>query len=72
MKWKPSFSGFKQAFKFDHDLWDPSHRFETSWLLSPWALFAARALIVRLCLILDRATMLMLHSPYTPLQIYFS
>ncbi|QUC16900.1 uncharacterized protein UV8b_01141 [Ustilaginoidea virens] len=25
--------------------WDPSRRFETSWLLPPWALFACRALI---------------------------
>ncbi|KAA8575016.1 hypothetical protein MFRU_002g03520 [Monilinia fructicola] len=33
------------AFKFGTDIWDPSHRFETSWLLSPWALFAVRAAI---------------------------
>ncbi|CAG8978590.1 hypothetical protein HYALB_00011740 [Hymenoscyphus albidus] len=31
--------------KFGTDIWDPSHRFETSWLLSPWALFACRAAI---------------------------
>ncbi|KAH6663211.1 hypothetical protein B0J14DRAFT_495113 [Halenospora varia] len=31
--------------KFGTDLWDQSHRFETSWLLSPWALFACRAVI---------------------------
>ncbi|KAI5467612.1 hypothetical protein BGZ63DRAFT_499378 [Mariannaea sp. PMI_226] len=35
----------KNPFKFGTDLWDPSNRFETSWLLSPWALFACRALI---------------------------
>jgi hypothetical protein len=35
-----------QALKFGHDLWDPSHRFETSWLLPPWGLFAVRAIIV--------------------------
>ncbi|CRK02934.1 hypothetical protein BN1723_008806 [Verticillium longisporum] len=33
------------GFRFDRDLWDPSNRFETSWLLSPWVLFACRALI---------------------------
>ncbi|KAM0335361.1 hypothetical protein ACHAQA_000406 [Verticillium albo-atrum] len=33
------------GFRFDRDLWDPSNRFETSWLLSPWLLFACRALI---------------------------
>src|SRR5688500_12369283 len=35
-----------QTLKFGHDLWDPSHRFETSWLLPPWVLFGVRALIV--------------------------
>ncbi|KAH6619728.1 hypothetical protein B0J18DRAFT_252557 [Chaetomium sp. MPI-SDFR-AT-0129] len=35
----------RQAFRFGTDLWDPTHRFETSWLLSPWALFFCRALI---------------------------
>ncbi|KAM0206745.1 hypothetical protein ACHAQD_012328 [Fusarium lateritium] len=35
----------KNPFRFGHDLWDPSNRFETSWLLNPWLLFAARALI---------------------------
>ncbi|KAJ8066193.1 hypothetical protein OCU04_005279 [Sclerotinia nivalis] len=34
-----------QIFKFGTDVWDPTHRFETSWLLSPWALFAVRAII---------------------------
>ncbi|KAL2166291.1 hypothetical protein VTG60DRAFT_2975 [Thermothelomyces hinnuleus] len=34
-----------QAFKFGTGPWDPTHRFETSWLLSPWALFFCRALI---------------------------
>lgn len=33
-------------FKFGTDIWDPSHRFETSWLLPPWILFGIRALIV--------------------------
>jgi hypothetical protein len=33
------------VFSFGHNLWDPSFRFETSWLLSPWLLFACRALI---------------------------
>lgn len=37
----------KTIFSFGSDLWDPSNRFETSWFLSPWALFACRALIVR-------------------------
>ncbi|KAK0630077.1 hypothetical protein B0T17DRAFT_506576 [Bombardia bombarda] len=34
----------RRPFAFGTDLWDPSHRFETSWLLSPWALFFCRAL----------------------------
>jgi hypothetical protein len=34
-------------FKFGDDIWDPSHRFETSWLLPPWVLFGCRAAIVR-------------------------
>jgi len=29
---------------FGDDVWDPSHRFETSWLLSPWVLFFVRAI----------------------------
>ncbi|CAN8100938.1 unnamed protein product [Discula destructiva] len=29
--------------KFGTDLWDPSHRYETSWLLPPYALAALRA-----------------------------
>ncbi|PQE23026.1 FAR-17a AIG1 protein [Rutstroemia sp. NJR-2017a WRK4] len=33
------------VFKFGDDIWDPSHRFETSWLLPPWVLFAVRAAI---------------------------
>ncbi|KAJ0161637.1 hypothetical protein CTA2_5878 [Colletotrichum tanaceti] len=33
------------AFRFGTGLWDPSHRFETSWLLSPYLLGACRALI---------------------------
>lgn len=36
----------KNPFKFGTDLWDTSNRFETSWLLSPYVLFACRALIV--------------------------
>ncbi|CAH0041822.1 hypothetical protein V2G26_011219 [Clonostachys chloroleuca] len=32
-------------FALGTGLWDPSHRFETSWLLSPWLLFACRFLI---------------------------
>lgn len=39
---------FLQAFKFGSGLWDPSHRYETSWLLPPWLLFFSRALFVRL------------------------
>ncbi|KAF8848637.1 hypothetical protein BDZ45DRAFT_775154 [Acephala macrosclerotiorum] len=42
VKWKYNKS---EAFQFGHDLWDPSHRFETSWLLPPWVLFGCRALI---------------------------
>ncbi|KAM7222556.1 hypothetical protein V8F06_002050 [Rhypophila decipiens] len=34
----------RRAFAFGTDAWDPSHRFETSWLLSPWLLFSLRAL----------------------------
>ncbi|KAF9875878.1 hypothetical protein CkaCkLH20_06810 [Colletotrichum karsti] len=33
------------AFRFGSDLWDPSYRFETSWLLPPYLLAACRALI---------------------------
>lgn len=36
----------RNPFVFGTDLWDPSNRFETSWLLSPWLLFFCRALIV--------------------------
>ncbi|UNI23133.1 hypothetical protein JDV02_008970 [Purpureocillium takamizusanense] len=32
------------VFSFGSGPWDPTHRFETSWLLSPWLLFAVRAL----------------------------
>lgn len=35
---------FLDAFKFGNDLWDPSRRYETSWLLPPWLFFACRAL----------------------------
>ncbi|KAK0391613.1 hypothetical protein NLU13_1113 [Sarocladium strictum] len=37
--------GLKDVLWFGDDLWDPSHRFETSWLLPPWLLFACRALL---------------------------
>ncbi|KAI1127120.1 hypothetical protein F5Y10DRAFT_243465 [Nemania abortiva] len=30
---------------FGADLWDPSHRFQTSWLVSPYVLFGIRALL---------------------------
>jgi hypothetical protein len=39
---------FLQAFTFGTGQWDPSYRFETSWLLSPYVLFAIRALFVSL------------------------
>ncbi|CAM1504656.1 Fc.00g022470.m01.CDS01 [Cosmosporella sp. VM-42] len=35
----------KNPFKFGTDLWDPSNRFETSWLISLWLLFICRAII---------------------------
>lgn len=35
----------KTPFRFTTDLWDPSNRFETSWLIGPWPLFAIRAII---------------------------
>ncbi|KZZ90177.1 hypothetical protein AAL_07278 [Moelleriella libera RCEF 2490] len=38
-------SRMRTAFSFGANRWDVTHRFETSWLLSPWALFACRALI---------------------------
>ncbi|KAE9368854.1 hypothetical protein N431DRAFT_494218 [Stipitochalara longipes BDJ] len=34
-----------RTLKFGTDLWDPSHRFETSWILKPWVLFGCRATI---------------------------
>ncbi|RDW75982.1 hypothetical protein BP5796_06803 [Coleophoma crateriformis] len=42
---KPKFdkASFAQAFKLGNELWDPSNRFETSWLLPPWVLFGCRA-----------------------------
>ncbi|KAM7191775.1 hypothetical protein V8F20_009138 [Naviculisporaceae sp. PSN 640] len=33
-----------RPFSFGTDAWDPQHRFETSWILSPWVLFFLRAL----------------------------
>ena len=44
----PAAMRIKQIFSFGTDLWDPSNRFQTSWILSPWLLFACRALIVSL------------------------
>lgn len=38
---------FSNPLKFGTDLWDPSHRYETSWLLSPYVLCAFRATFVR-------------------------
>ncbi|KFA76456.1 hypothetical protein S40288_06498 [Stachybotrys chartarum IBT 40288] len=40
---------FKKVFSFGGDLWDPSYRFVTSWLIGPWLLFACRALISLYC-----------------------
>lgn len=37
----------KTAFSFGTTPFDPTHRFETSWLVSPYVLFAIRALLVR-------------------------
>ncbi|KAI0178571.1 hypothetical protein GGR52DRAFT_532654 [Hypoxylon sp. FL1284] len=34
-----------RAFSLGAGPWDPSHRFETSWLLGPYTLFAVRAII---------------------------
>ncbi|TGJ86648.1 hypothetical protein E0Z10_g2080 [Xylaria hypoxylon] len=34
-----------RLFAFGTDLWDPSHRFQTSWLVPPYVLFAIRLLI---------------------------
>ncbi|TVY16585.1 hypothetical protein LARI1_G006166, partial [Lachnellula arida] len=35
---------WRNALKLNSsDTWDPSHRFATSWLLTPWVLFAVRA-----------------------------
>ncbi|KAI0839102.1 hypothetical protein F5Y06DRAFT_266013 [Hypoxylon sp. FL0890] len=33
-----------RVLAFGNDPWDPTHRFETSWLIPPYALFALRAL----------------------------
>ncbi|KAI1338844.1 hypothetical protein F5Y15DRAFT_99721 [Xylariaceae sp. FL0016] len=35
----------RNPFAFGKDLWDPSHRYETSWILPPYVLFALRALM---------------------------
>ncbi|KAI1366011.1 hypothetical protein F5Y08DRAFT_302396 [Xylaria arbuscula] len=34
-----------RLFGFSNELWDPSHRFQTSWLVSPYVLAAIRLLI---------------------------
>ncbi|TVY23890.1 hypothetical protein LHYA1_G008094, partial [Lachnellula hyalina] len=34
---------WRHALRLSSDTWDPSHRFQTSWLLTPWVLFAVRA-----------------------------
>ncbi|KAI0107878.1 hypothetical protein GGR51DRAFT_515417 [Nemania sp. FL0031] len=34
-----------RIFGFGKDLWDPSHRFQTSWLVPPYVLFGIRALL---------------------------
>ncbi|OBT44842.1 hypothetical protein VE00_04979 [Pseudogymnoascus sp. WSF 3629] len=36
-------SALRRIFTFSPDLFDSSHRFETSWLITPWALFFFRA-----------------------------
>ncbi|KFY64234.1 hypothetical protein V496_03393 [Pseudogymnoascus sp. VKM F-4515 (FW-2607)] len=36
-------SALRRIFSFSPDLFDSSHRFETSWLITPWALFFFRA-----------------------------
>jgi hypothetical protein len=38
----------QNPFVFGTDLWDPSNRFETSWLLPPWLLALFRGLLVSL------------------------
>ncbi|PKS12773.1 hypothetical protein jhhlp_000984 [Lomentospora prolificans] len=39
------FAKVRKAFQFGTDLWDPSSRFETSWLFPPIVLFVIRAAI---------------------------
>jgi hypothetical protein len=39
-------SALRRIFWFGGDIFDPSHRYETSWLVSPWVLFGIRAFIV--------------------------
>ncbi|KAL1843767.1 hypothetical protein VTK73DRAFT_2732 [Phialemonium thermophilum] len=42
-----------QAFALGKDPWDPTHRFETSWLLPPYVLFAFRALFALYALVAE-------------------
>jgi hypothetical protein len=42
----------RDAFTLGKDVWDPSHRFETSWFLPPWVLFAIRATVVSILIAL--------------------
>lgn len=39
-------SRLRNIITFGTDTFDPGHRFETSWLISPWKLFAIRAILV--------------------------
>lgn len=43
----PRMVRLQNPFKLGKDLWDPSHRYETSWLIPPYALAACRAAFVR-------------------------
>ncbi|KJZ71590.1 hypothetical protein HIM_08984 [Hirsutella minnesotensis 3608] len=40
----PLLASIKRAFSFGTGPWDPTSRFQTSWLVGPWVLFAFRAL----------------------------
>ncbi len=35
-----------QSLKFGTDVWDPTHRYETSWLLTPVQFFLFRMMLV--------------------------
>lgn len=43
----PRMVRLQNPFKLGKDLWDPSHRYETSWLIPPYVLAACRAAFVR-------------------------